>query len=285
MTVFRCTELEELFAWTNIWEIRLLLGHWKHPFPWAATPKLPSAPILKQIPVLEQANPGNEHQSFYSESFRNLFITRGTEYREWLVENITWQLASKFSRWELPVAREKRVIRTKTTYAKRTFRIFRVSLQSRSLFQPRSRPFLWLLPRTQAWIRKNTDCFAVYSKNENRINWYGWPNKITAGLNLFRSLIFDCNNFLQREPKRQLYFVIASLTKSCFVWGFSIFSFCTPAGDIYGRPLLISMEEHTFSLGYNNGWRHGLDPYADQWFTYTYTYTYTPGIVNRTQSN
>ena len=117
-------------------------------------------------------------------------------------------------------------------------------------------------------------------KNENRINWYGWPNKITAGLNLFRSLIFDCTNFLQREPKRQLYFVITSLTKSCFVWGFSIFSFCTPAGDIYGRPLLISMEEHTFSLGYNNGWRHGLDPYAYQWFTYTYTYTYTPTRLN-----
>ena len=26
-------------------------------------------------------------------------------------------------------------------------------------FQPRCRPFVWLLPRT--WIRKNTDCFAV----------------------------------------------------------------------------------------------------------------------------
>ena len=26
-------------------------------------------------------------------------------------------------------------------------------------FQPRSRPFVWLLART--WIRKNTDCFAV----------------------------------------------------------------------------------------------------------------------------
>ena len=25
---------------------------------------------------------------------------------------------------------------------------------------------------------------------------------------------------------------------------------------------LISMEEGTFSLGYNNKWRHGLDPYA-----------------------
>ena len=33
------------------------------------------------------------------------------------------------------------------------------------------------------------------------------------------------------------------------------------------------MEERTFSLGYNNRWRHELDPYAYQWFTYTYTYT------------
>ena len=76
----------------------------KTSFPLGSNSKAPSAPILKQIPVLEQANPGNEHQSFYSESFRNLFITRGTEYREWLVENITWQFASKFSQWELTMA-------------------------------------------------------------------------------------------------------------------------------------------------------------------------------------
>ena len=30
-------------------------------------------------------------------------------------------------------------------------------------FQPPSRPFVWLLART--WIRKNTDCFAVYKFN------------------------------------------------------------------------------------------------------------------------
>ena len=76
----------------------------KTSFPLAASPKLSSAPISKQIPVLAPANPGNQHPSFYSESLRNLFITRGTEYREWLVENITWQLASKFSQWELTVA-------------------------------------------------------------------------------------------------------------------------------------------------------------------------------------
>ena len=34
-----------------------------------------------------------------------------------------------------------------------------VSPQSSSLFQPRFRPFVWLLAHT--WIRKNTDCFAV----------------------------------------------------------------------------------------------------------------------------
>ena len=39
------------------------------------------------------------------------FITVPTEYREWLVENITWQLASKFTQWvqwELPVAGRSR---------------------------------------------------------------------------------------------------------------------------------------------------------------------------------
>ena len=39
--------------------------------------------------------------------------------------------------------------------------IFLASPPSLALcFQPRSRPFVWLLART--WIRKNTDCFAVY---------------------------------------------------------------------------------------------------------------------------
>ena len=39
------------------------------------------------------------------------------------------------------------------------------SLPSLALcFQPRSRPFVWLLART--WIRKNTDCFAVYVVTE-----------------------------------------------------------------------------------------------------------------------
>ena len=39
--------------------------------------------------------------------------------------------------------------------------VFLASLPSLALcFQPHSRPFVWLLART--WIRKNTDCFAVY---------------------------------------------------------------------------------------------------------------------------
>ena len=38
--------------------------------------------------------------------------------------------------------------------------ILSVSPQSRCLFSASSRPFVWLLART--WIRKNTDCFAVY---------------------------------------------------------------------------------------------------------------------------
>ena len=41
--------------------------------------------------------------------------------------------------------------------------VFLASLPSLVLcFQPRSTPFVWLLART--WIRKNTDCFAVYSR-------------------------------------------------------------------------------------------------------------------------
>ena len=80
MTVARSTELEELFAWTNIWWIRLLpnpVGRTQKTFffPEQATPKVPSAPILKQISILGRANPGDQHPSFYSEIFRNLFIT------------------------------------------------------------------------------------------------------------------------------------------------------------------------------------------------------------------
>ena len=110
----------------------------KTSFPLAASPKLSSAPILKQIPVLARANPSNQHPSFYSESFRNLFITHGTEYREWLVENITWQLVDSLHRdlvnWNSARGWEKRVIRTNITYAKRRVRIFSVFPQSRSPF-------------------------------------------------------------------------------------------------------------------------------------------------------
>ena len=92
MTVGRCTPnlKNSLHEQTSDIKIRLLVGHRKYPFPWAASPKLPSASILKQIPGLARANPGNQHLSFYSKSLRNLFITHCTEYREWFVENITW---------------------------------------------------------------------------------------------------------------------------------------------------------------------------------------------------
>ena len=76
----------------------------KTSFPLSSISKASLCSDFKQIPVLARANPRNQHPSFHSESFRNLFITRGTEYREWLVENITWQLASKFSQWELTMA-------------------------------------------------------------------------------------------------------------------------------------------------------------------------------------
>ena len=82
------------------WRILCMNKHLtqKTSFPLAASPKPSSVPILKQIPVLASANPDNQHPSFYSESFRNLFITRGTEYREWLFENITWQLVDSLRR-------------------------------------------------------------------------------------------------------------------------------------------------------------------------------------------
>ena len=44
------------------------------------------------------SSPGNHCPSFYSESFRNVFITDGTENREWLVKNITWQLVDSLRR-------------------------------------------------------------------------------------------------------------------------------------------------------------------------------------------
>ena len=100
MTVGRCTPnlKNSLHEQTSDIKIRLLVGHRKYPFPWAASPKLPSASILKQIPGLARANPGNQHLSFYSKSLRNLFITHGTEYLEWFVGNITWQLVDSLHR-------------------------------------------------------------------------------------------------------------------------------------------------------------------------------------------
>ena len=45
------------------------------------------------------------------------------------------------------------------------------SLPSLALrFQPCTRPFVWLLART--WIRKNTDCFAVYDRTEIWKCWF-----------------------------------------------------------------------------------------------------------------
>ena len=51
-------------------------------------------------------------------------------------------------------------------------------------FQPRSRPFVWLLART--WIRKNTDCFAVYNRMEIWKCWLSQRGEIgVPGENLF----------------------------------------------------------------------------------------------------
>ena len=92
MTVGRSTELEQLFAWTNIWWIRLLpnpVGRTQKTFvfPEQATPKVPSAPILKQISILGRANPGDQHTIILQ---RNLLesIHHGTEYRETLLDSL-----------------------------------------------------------------------------------------------------------------------------------------------------------------------------------------------------
>ena len=86
-----------------------------------------------------------------------------------------------------------------------------LSPHSRSLF---SASFQTFCLTARAYLKtQKYGLFCSLLEKWNRINWYGWPNKLTAGLNGFRSLIFDWNNFLQREPKRQLYFVIASLTR------------------------------------------------------------------------
>ena len=61
------------------------------------------------------------------------------------------------------VKRGVRVLRARSARASHARRACeaRASLPSLALcFQPRSRPFVWLLART--WIRKNKDCFAVY---------------------------------------------------------------------------------------------------------------------------
>ena len=93
-----------------------------------------------------------------------LAIHLDREYREWLVENITWQLGDSLHRnlangncpWlgEAGNSNEYNVCKTDSPY-------FLASLPSLALcFQPRSTPFVWLLART--WISKNTDCFSVY---------------------------------------------------------------------------------------------------------------------------
>ena len=111
-----------------------LVEHRKHPFPWVVTPKLPSAPILKQIPIL--ASKSRRSTSLIFITAKALAIHHGREQREWLVENITWQLGDNLHRKPMGIAHgwEKRVIRTNITYAKRTVCIFSVCPQSRSLF-------------------------------------------------------------------------------------------------------------------------------------------------------
>ena len=73
------------------------------------------------------------------------------------------------SRFFLKISKEiGKACRKSLTRAKRDL----ASLPSLALcFQPRSRPFVWLLART--WIRKTTDCFAVYVCAKNRYIYKG----------------------------------------------------------------------------------------------------------------
>ena len=121
-----------------------------------SSPKLPSAPILKQIPVLERANPGNQHPLFYSESFRNLFITRGTEYREWLVENITGQLVDSLHR-NLANGNCPWLGEASNSNENNVCKIFSVYPQSRSLFSASFQTF-----RLTARAYSNTQEYGLF---------------------------------------------------------------------------------------------------------------------------
>ena len=57
----------------------LPVGHRRHPFPWAATLKLPSA--LKQIPILVRANPGDQHLACSKRSDSRARRSEGSELR------------------------------------------------------------------------------------------------------------------------------------------------------------------------------------------------------------
>ena len=78
MTVGRCTELEELFASTNIWQIRLLVGHMQTPFPLSSNSKASLCSDSKKRKNSNSCSSKSRQSTFfinYSESFRNLFIT------------------------------------------------------------------------------------------------------------------------------------------------------------------------------------------------------------------
>ena len=107
MTVGRCTELEELFAWTNIWRIRLLVGHMQTFFPLSSNSKASlcsdflrkSQFLLKQIQAINIRHFTAKALGIYSSRYR---ISRMTCWKHYLTA--CWQLASKFNQRELPVA-------------------------------------------------------------------------------------------------------------------------------------------------------------------------------------
>ena len=83
----------------------------------------------------------------------------GNNNNKWQVFTLTWQQQFKLRRGKGSL-KGKVDCKTVGFFLKISKEIGKACPKSLALsFQPRSRPFVWLLART--WIHKNTDCFAV----------------------------------------------------------------------------------------------------------------------------
>ena len=108
------------------------------------------------------------------------------------------------------------------------------SLSSLALcFQPRSRPFVWLLTRT--WIRKNTDCFAIYMLrgnspcNQRNFHLIRYTVKVlcrslecgnmNSAIKEFNNVAFHNNNLLEyfcKKKKTKIMLIVSKITCSVF---------------------------------------------------------------------